>query len=249
MWRLSIALALTVTAIGQTATPPSFEVAEIKINNSGPGDSRGDIANGRLYITNASLRNLIAEAWTTTVDGVRGPSWLDDERVDVVAKTTSAQTPDATVRLMLQNLLKDRMKLVTHMEQREESAWALSVWKGQPKLEPSEMPARPEDASCSLHTDAAGRHLTCEHLTMALFAHKLSKLAPDYADKQVVDQAGLTGAWKLKLDWVPQKQAETEGGDTLYMALQSQLGLQLENKKLPVQVLVVDSIERSPTEN
>ncbi len=241
---LLMAFALSVTALGQT-----FDVAEIKINNSGPGDSRGDIANGRLYITNVPLRYLIAEAWTTTVDAVRGPSWLDDERIDIVAKTTSPQTPDATVRLMLQTLLKDRMKLVTHMEQRDESAWALSVWKGQPKLEPSEMPARPEDASCELHTDAAGRHLACEHLTMALFAHKLSPLAPDYVDKQAVDQTGLAGAWKLKLDWVPRKQADTEGGATLYMALQQQLGLQLENKKLPVQVLVVDSIERSPTEN
>jgi uncharacterized protein (TIGR03435 family) len=246
--RLSIALALALTAIGQTA-PAAFDVAEIKINNSGPGDSRGDIADGRLYITNASLRGLIAEAWTTTPEEVRGPSWLDEERVDIIAKTKSPNTPDAAVRLMLQTLLKDRMKLVSHMEQREESAWSLSVWKGQPKLEPSEMPARPEDASCNLHTDATGRHLACEHLTMALFAHKLSQLAPDYADKQAVDQTGLTGAWKLKLDWVPRAQSETEGGATLYMALQQQLSLQLENKKLPVQVLVVDSIERSPTEN
>jgi uncharacterized protein (TIGR03435 family) len=56
-----------MTAIGQAAPPPAFDVAEIKVNISGPGDSRGDIANGRLYITNVPLRLLIAEAWTTTL--------------------------------------------------------------------------------------------------------------------------------------------------------------------------------------
>ena len=247
MWRFAIIGVLATTAIGQT--PPAFEVAEIKINHSGPGDSRGDISNGRFYATNVPLRLLIAEAWTITASDVRGPSWLDDVRVDIVAKTASPVTNQDTVRLMLRTLLQDRMKLVAHPEQRQESEWVLSVWKGQPKLEPSDMPSRPEDASCNIHNDGTGTHVACDHLTLPLLAHKLSDWAPAYVDTQVVDQTGLTGAWKLKLDWVSRNQAETEGGTTLYMAFQQQLGLQLENRKLPVPVLVVDSIERAPTEN
>jgi uncharacterized protein (TIGR03435 family) len=125
MLRLCAVCLVAASAFGQNATSsPAFEVAEIRLNTSGPGDSRGDISNGRLTLRNVPLRDLIAEAWTSTSEEVYGPSWLDDVRVDIVAKTPSPQTPDAEVREMLQTLLKDRMKLAMHIEQREHSVWA-----------------------------------------------------------------------------------------------------------------------------
>ena len=248
MWRATVSL-IACVALAQTATqPPSFEVAEIKVNISGPGESRGDISNGRLTIRNVPLRYLIAEAWTVTQNQVQGPAWLDDVRVDIVAKAASPQTPDAEVRQMIQTLLRDRMKLAVHTEEREESAWALSVWKGQPKLTPSEMPARPEDASCEMKGDGAQVHFACKHLTMALLAHKLPQVSTGYVDKQVVDQTGLDGAWEIALDWTHSTRMETDGGMSLFSALQSPAGLQLTQKKLKATVLVVDSIGREPTE-
>jgi uncharacterized protein (TIGR03435 family) len=66
-------LLLVAAAYGQGAQPaPSFDVAEIKLNVSGPGESRGDISNGRLLVTNIPLRYLVAEAWTVAVDDVYG---------------------------------------------------------------------------------------------------------------------------------------------------------------------------------
>jgi len=65
---------------------PSFEVADLKVNNSGAKESSGDISNGRLTTRNATLRFLIAESWSLTVEDVSGPSSLDDVRVDIVAK-------------------------------------------------------------------------------------------------------------------------------------------------------------------
>jgi uncharacterized protein (TIGR03435 family) len=162
-------------------SPIYFEAAEIRINGSAGGDSRGDIQNGRLYVRNVPLRFLIAEAWSITREEVIGPPWLDDIRVDVVAKASSPTTPDSDVREMLQSLLKERMHLVEHQEQQERPAWALTVWKGRNKMKPSSMPAKPEDASCSLSHDKSGTHFACEHLTMALLALKLPHVAASQA--------------------------------------------------------------------
>jgi uncharacterized protein (TIGR03435 family) len=231
------------------AVAACFRSCDIRLNTSGPGASKGDISNGRLTIRNIPLRYLIAEAWTIAGGQVYGPSWLDDVRVDIVAKTPSPQTPDAEVRTMLQTLLKDRMKLVAHIEQREQPVWALTIWKGQPKMTPSEMPAKPEDADCSMNSGESGTRLSCKRVTMASLAHRLPQLAGRYADKPVVDQTGLAGAWDFTIEWTPLAKIESDGGMTLFAVLQAQLGLQLENKKVPVPVVVVESVDRKPTEN
>ncbi|HXE64890.1 MAG TPA: TIGR03435 family protein [Bryobacteraceae bacterium] len=236
---------LTLAALAQSS-PRTFEAAEIRINNSGGSDSRGDIVDGRLFVRNIALRYLIAEAWSVTQAEVIGPSWLDDIRVDVVAKSASPTTSDGETREMLQNLLKERMRLVEHQEQRELPAWALTVWKGQNKMKPSSMPTKPEDSSCTLSHDNAGAHLACQHLTMALLALKLPNLASSDLNMRVVDMTGLGGAWEIALDWMPQPRADTEGGLTLFAALQAQAGLQLTSRKLPSPVLVVDSMKKTP---
>jgi uncharacterized protein (TIGR03435 family) len=241
---------IAVAAFGQSGQPVlSFEVAEIKLNTSGSSESAGDLSNGRLYVRNVPVRLAIAEAWSVTPNYVSGPSWLDDVRVDVVAKAPSPRTPDADLRLMLQTLLRDRMRMVAHMEQREQSVWALSVWKGHAKMTPSEMPAKPEDSDCQVGGGPTGGRLVCKHMTMAAFAHELPQDAGRYVDKRVVDQTGLEGAWEFTVEYTPLAQLETSGGVTLFAALQAQLGLQLENKKLPVPVVVIDSMARTPTEN
>ena len=195
------------------------------------------------------MRWLIAEAWTMNPDDVYGPSWLDDVRMDVIAKAASPQTPDAELRRMLQGLLQDRLKLIAHFDKREKSVWALSVWKEPAKLKPSELPARPEDADCS--RSRAGDHirLTCQHETMAAFAHELPQYANGYVTTTVIDQTSLSGVWDFSFEWTPLTQIDSSGGLDLFAALRSQVSLQLNKKKLPVPVLVVDSVERTPAEN
>lgn len=245
MPRILVFCLLICAGFAQTS-PRRFEAAEIRINNSGGSDSRGDIVDGRLFVRNIPLRFLIAEAWSITQAEVIGPSWLDDIRVDVVAKSASPTTSDRETREMLQNLLKERMRLVEHQEQRERSAWALTVWKGQNKMKPSSMPTKPEDSSCSLSHDSAGAHFACQHLTMALLALKLPRVASTDLDMRVLDTTGLEGAWEIALDWMPQPRADTEGGLTLFAALQAQAGLQLTSRKLASPVLVIDSMEKTP---
>jgi len=242
-------MCLFSTAYAFCQTPPSFDVAEIKVNRSGAIASQGDISNGRLMVNNIPLRYLIAEAWSLRADGVVGPGWLDEVRVDIVAKAASPFVPDATIREMVQTLLKERMKLAAHVENRVEPVYALSVWKGSHKLTRSELPAKPEDADCSLRVADERARLECRHMSMAAFAHELPGWANRYVDKRIVDDTQLSGAWEFKLEWTPFAQLESEGGLTLFAAIESQLGLHLESKRLPVPMVVVDSMEKAPPEN
>lgn len=234
-------------AFGQVAQPPlSFEAAEIKLNISDSTESSGNLSNGRLYVRNIPVKLAIAEAWGITSDDVYGPSWLNDVHLDVIAKAPSAQTPDSDLRLMLQTLLRERMKMVAHIEQREQEVWALSVWKGNPKMKPSELPAKPEDSDCQVGGGPARVRLVCEHMTMAALARELPQDAGRYVDKRVVDLTGLQGAWDFTVEYTPMAQLETSGGLTLFAALQAQLGLQLESRKVAVPVVVIDSMDRTP---
>jgi uncharacterized protein (TIGR03435 family) len=72
--------------------------------------------------------------------------------------------------------------------------------------------------------------------------------AKDYVDRPVVNSTGLTGTFHVRLQWIPQRLVDTNGGLTVFAALTKQLGLKLEQRKVPVPVLLVDHIER-PTVN
>jgi len=245
------AIALFAAVVwGQEPQPvPAFEVADLKLNVDAQGPPAAVISNGSVRIRNVALRPLIAAAWSLPVDGVKGPGWLDDVHVDLVAKAASPQTPEADLRVMMRAVLRDRMKMVARVEQKEESVWALTVWKGQPKMTPSEMPAKPEDAKCGPAGDGAnGVRMVCTHETMASLARILSQMGGWDADKRVVDQTGLKGAFDFALQWTPPGQTDN-GGLILFDALEAQLGLRLESRKVAVPVVVVESMERAPADN
>lgn len=251
MWRFCLFLCLALNALGQSAQPdPVFEVAELKVNHSETEKSSGSLQNGRLTFRNVALRVLIAEAWTMNPDDIYGPSWMDDVRIDMVAKARSPAATDSELRRMLQSLLRDRLKLMAHVEHREKSVWVLSVWKVRTKMTPSDPPVKPEDADCRRsRTDDSRLRLVCRHETMGAFAHEVPQYAGGYIVTTVVDQTGLSGAWDFTLEWTPMQQIENSGGLTLFAALQSQIGLQLRTRKVAVPVLAVDSVQRTPTEN
>jgi uncharacterized protein (TIGR03435 family) len=250
MTRLFIPAILAAKLIAQTPTP-AFEVADLKLNVSGPGPQSVVLADGRVTIRNVPLRPLIAAAWTLPVAAVKGPDWLDDVRVDLVAKAESPQTPEADLRVMMRAVFRDRMNMVARIEERNESVWALTIWKGQPKpkLTAAEMPAKAEDAKCGPGDSTTGTRMVCTRETMASLARILSQIGDwERAGKRVVDQTGLPGAWDFSIEWMPPSQSG-DGGLDLFAALQAQLGLRLESKQIPVPVLVIDSMDRAPTDN
>jgi uncharacterized protein (TIGR03435 family) len=238
-----------LSLIGLAAYAQTFEAAELRLNPSGEGRPSVHLENGNLTMRNVSLRILLAEIYLMTPDDIAGPSWLDDVHVDIVAKAPSHDASDADLREMTKALLRERMKMVAHVEPRARTVWALEVWKGRHKLKRSTAPARPEDADCQRRSAETGVRFFCQHISMAEFAHEIPEIAGRYTDQRVVDRTGLQGWWEFTLEWTPSADLETNGGFTLFAALQSQLGLQLESKKLPVPVVVIDSMERTPAAN
>lgn len=168
-----------------------------------------------------------------------GPDWLDSERFDILAKFPE-ETAQPDVLLMLQHLLAERFHFAFHGETREFNAYALVVAKGGPKLKPSAAPAG------SYKFKALGGHALGSSISMGMLADRLSR--PDFQlDRRVVDLTGLKGAFDLTLDWSPMG---VEGDDpSIFTALQEQLGLRLEARKVPLEVMVVDRVDRVPTGN
>jgi uncharacterized protein (TIGR03435 family) len=120
------------------------------------------------------------------------------------------------------------------------SAYALVPAKGGFKLKPVE-----GNGSSINSTHGAGKAMaTCKHVSMSRLADFLSTRV----DHPVIDQSGIPDAYDFTLEWSPDQNAE-DAGPSIFTALSEQLGLRLEARKLPVSILVVDSIDKTPTEN
>jgi uncharacterized protein (TIGR03435 family) len=241
------------TALGQPTAESDllFEVASIRPHVSGAPGSTGrtgiqDDA-GRVRIENLSLMGLIAISYGLKGrEQTVGPGWLNTDTFDVVAKPPAGYKPEQ-LQYLLRNLLIDRFKLSVHHETRPMSAFALVVAKGGPKLRESEGP----------RTYLIGRPGLIEgkQRSMSELADTLANLL----GARVVNQTGLSARYDLKLEWTPDTSPQPPTGAdagaaaepelSLFTALQQQLGLRLESQKIPTDMVVVDHIERVPTEN
>ena len=202
---------------------------------------------GRLTCTNVTLKRYLIAAWGLKDYRVSAPDWMNDERYDLTA-TMPAGTPPHEVLLMLQALLVDRFKLATHRETKELAVYALVVDRNGLKLKPA------EGFGTSVSSSPKGRSVRA-NVTMKGFAGMLSGLL----DRPVVDMTGLTGGFHINLEWSPDERpsnpngneggaADGNPGPTIYTALH-EVGLKLESRKAPVEVLVVDRAEKVPVEN
>ena len=197
-------------------------------------------------MTNMSLGALILVAYDITVRQLAGTERLMSEPYDIAAKAERPATR-AEMLALLRRLLADRFRLSVRRETREMPVYALTVAKGGPKLKPSSAPEM--DGSTPLIPAHAGGieaetgHLIFNNESMSEFAWALSRTAAT-GDRVVVDQTALRGAYDFELKWV----RDGAEGASLFEALQEQLGLKLEAKKAPVELVVIEHIER-PTDN
>ncbi len=256
------AAVLLVSAIpAGSQTLPSFEAAEVKPNKSGEVRLAIDMQpGGRLVMHNVPMKIMIMFAYHARPDAVTGAAglgWIESERYDVVAKASPDTKPD-DLRRMVQTLLAERFKLAIHTEQKPTAVYALVVAKPGAKLQASSeaiLIVSIGEQRCSPVEGAAGqKHVQCRHMTMAAWADNLQELSPRDFSIPVVDQTGLNGPFDFRLDWTPAARlpaADTDPapGLTVFQAVEAQLGLRLESKKLPLPVIVVDRVERVPIEN
>ena len=255
--RLSLIGLLSAMAFGQTATAqPRFEIADVQSSPHiwNPNMQGGILRAGRYELRQATMLDLIRTAYGVDVDTVfGGPDWLDWDRFDVVAKAPPS-TSSETVRLMIQELLADRFNLVVHKDTKPIPGFVLTAGKGKPKLKEAEdsgntgcqtqPPPRPNPDETP-YIEAA-----CRNVTMETFAATLRGVSPEYITNPVMDSTGLKGTWDFDLKWTPKGPlAAGRGGISLFDAIDRELGLRLQPQKLPMPVIVVDSVNRKPTGN
>ncbi len=233
-----LALALVAGALGCAQTVPKleFEVASIKASNAPEGSYTSNTSQGRLHLINYSLRRMILAAYQVSdAQLTGGPKWLDSERFDVDAKPPAA-AKNAQLFEMLKALLADRFQLKLHPERREVSGYALFVAKGGMKIQAS--------------AEEGGAQSSAGNGKMQVKLCRMDKIAEMLQRDlrvPVSDQTGVQGAFTFSLEWSPDSKPDATL-PSLFTALQEQLGLRLEGRKVMADVLVVDSAEK-PSEN
>ena len=258
---ISLAALLLVVGFAQSKPPqPIFEFADVHPSPRTMNPfMRSVLRGGRYELVNANMVDLIRTAYGVDPEKVvGGPNWVEFDRFDVIAPAPS-NTPPETLKLMLQALLADRFKLVVHNDTQPISGFVLTVGKGKLKLkeaEPSGNPGcqiqpRPPVAPVPGQMSIPSVAVSCHNVTMEAFAAELRRLANGYITSVVVDSTGLKGSWDFDITWTPQFLLPMAGSDgvTLFDALNKQLGLKLEEQKLPSPVIVVDQVNRTPTDN
>ena len=246
-------IVLTGLAYGQTPLP-SFEAADVHPSPKNPNpniQSLGGFARGGRYqFKNATMVDLIANAYSVEPEKVvGGPFWLETDRFDVLAKAPMSVTP-ANTKLMLRSLLADRFKLVTHNEDKQMNAWTMTaVTPGKPGPQMKEAKGGP--SNCNGQPDGANTVLTCVNMSTAVLAQLLRQADPGTFDSPVADLTGLEGSWDFQLTLTTPGAIAAAGKDAIPIreAIEKQLGIRIEQQKRAIATLIVDSVNRKPTDN
>jgi uncharacterized protein (TIGR03435 family) len=233
---------LTIFAAVAAAQSPEFEVATVKLSPPPEGDriniNLGAALHGKVTLTNATLSDCIKFAYNLSSDAqLAAPDWVlrGPERYDIAAQALASQ-PNDRLREMLQKLLANRLKLRLHHEQHQLSFAALTVAKGGHKMQAvaPETPLR------------SGPNIPGRIASPRMSMVTLAKLLARFQREPVLDFTGLDGYYAVDLEYAATDDAP---GVSVYDALQKQLGLKLESRKGPIDVLVVDSADKIPAAN
>lgn len=235
--------ALPFAIYGQNPdSAPRFEVAAIKVHPIGEPVSKTN-SPGQHAVFGISLKRLLLGAYGITEYQLAGPGWMSSEPYDLVAKVPPGTT-EAQRRVMLQNLLTERFQIRLHHEQRVLNAYELTIASGGLKLTAAAPDAKPD----YMRKGAAlnGRvTMTAEHCSLSKLAEGLS----EELGELVQDKTATPGLFAFSFQFARRDSTDPEAGSPLPSVLQSQLGLRLEPRKAPMDVLVIDHAEKVPVEN
>jgi len=240
---IALAAASVPTFIMAQTAAPAFEVATIRPSQS--GSRAAEITPGNLIFRNAPLLEIVAFAYGVQNVQVSGPSWLPSARFEIIAKAPTPASRDE-MRTMLQTLLAERFKLTLHRETKEMSALVLTLGKNGHKLQENSVEGSPSFTTGPLRLSGNGATL---------------KQMTDFISREigvlVVDKTGLTGRYNYKVDinaFVTEEMRRAGGPPMeapfiVSQALREQLGFTVNSSKVPVEIVVIDRIEKEPTEN
>jgi len=226
---------------------PAFEVATIKPSGpESPPISIQRLPGGRLVTSNTPLPMLIQWAYQLDEGRLLGvPAGLGSLRFDVVAKSPAPEPVAGRMQLMMRALLAERFKLAVHHETRELVAYTLASEPGGPKVRAvtSDEPAGPNPFKMSDSGTLTGARVTADMLATVL---------SNQLGRPVQNKTGFDGRFDFTLRWAPDTGvAPGDGQDrpSLFTALREQLGFRLIAQRTPTDVVVIDHVERTPTEN
>jgi uncharacterized protein (TIGR03435 family) len=237
-----------LTLTGSRAIADEFEAASIKPHPtgcvSGPMTRSGIQENGALIlIENMSLKAIIQMAYGVKDYQYSAPGWLSSVCFDISAKPPSGYTHQK-LRPLLQALLTNRFALAVHHVSKDVPAYALVVEKGGSKLQEAAGPR-------GFFTARPGL-IEGKRRSMSEITDVLARLL----NRPVIDETGLKSVYDIKLEWIPDPtapvstdDAASDPGASLSTALHEQLGLKLQSRKVPVDAVIVDHVEKVPTEN
>jgi uncharacterized protein (TIGR03435 family) len=256
---ISISAAVLSSAQSNGLDEPHFDVASIKLNTD--GDYRVYVADnpgGRFSATGISFRLLMRYGYDVQdLQITGGPRWIGTDRWNVEAKAVGVvdRIPVEQQKRMIQALLADRFQLKVHFEKKKPMpAYALVVEKNGPKFKNStEEPA--------FEIQVGRGHISLQKAQITALAAQLTR----QLGRQVIDKTNLHEQYDFALDWTPAPgensaipgqpgpppETQPDADDirpSIFTALRGQLGLRLQSTKAPLDVLVIDRVER-PSEN
>jgi uncharacterized protein (TIGR03435 family) len=229
---------------------PAFDVASVKHADSAGGEGRGGRSGSggpgrpgppvsipdasRVSGYHATLAELIQFAYGIHSHQLVGPEWLHRERFDIEAKSAGPATAEQ-LRQMLQRLLAERFQMTLHRETRILPVYEMTVAKGGPKMPE----AKPGEKAGDSQEIPGGCPCLKLMATTEMFAEVVETVAQ--LEMPIVDKTGLSAKYRFGMHFEP--------GQDIIAPLEENFGLKLQAKKDPVEVLVIDHAEKSPTEN
>jgi uncharacterized protein (TIGR03435 family) len=249
MIRTFILIATAGLALAQT---PAFEVASIHLHqgavrNIGRSSSGGP---EMTFVAN-TMRDLIMAAYDLRayqIDGANGWMTSETDRYDIATRAPGDSKPsEEQIRGMLQTLLAERFGFKFHRDTREMAVYSLVIAKSGAKLKENNVRGR--NVGVSVSVDGPETEMKFMTATMQVLVRQLTSIPG--VDRPVLDKTGLTGTYDFQLKTVldPATRVVTgPSGESIFTTVEEQLGLQLEPQKAPIEVLVIDHVER-PSEN
>ncbi len=263
---------LAFAVVSAQTSQPAFDAVSVKVNTGGTGPTRVATFPNRFSAVNATLHMLVRYAFNVPDYRLSGgPNWMDADRFDIEGAAGRTAEFDE-IRAMTRAALEDRFRLRSHVEKRDQPLFVLTVARRDGKLGDQMAPATDECKPLTPPkgfppppppppggASAGGPRgpsilspfaISGRKLAMSMLVATLSNAL----NRHVVDRTNLTGTFDLDLYWLPDQLPLTPPGappmpidptwPPLSTALQEQLGLRLDSSRGPVDVLVIDSVEK-----
>lgn len=254
---VSVWLALAASAFCQSQPAlPHFDAASVRVNKS-PDRPYTKFDATRVELHKASIKHLIRRAWTVTDYEVVWPDWVDSQRFAVgydVTVTFPANSSPEQLQLMFRDLLASRFGLVTHWEERELKAFEVRSSENGATLKKAANPAPPTDFPKYTARSREGEwHFSSQlggapsGLTVGGFLDALNQT--QILDRPLVDKTGIEGDYDIELTAPADIPGNKPNASVLLNALEKQLGLKAALRTISVRTLIIDHMERTPTEN